>query len=669
VGISIIAANQTISRQFAPGWHNIFNFNTPFANEDAKELMIFEFFEHVQRAEDEIVDLLNKSVLLGEYSNTRVFKEQLEKLSISIANIEALDDYLDDEFLSLSQEVIREGVQKNLEVIVSSYWNFVSKIENKYAPPSKVLIDAYIDPIQDRLHSSQMLPMESERNLRFFYANLFVADCDHFMTYEGKKYLELSALIEKLANDLRYANRYQLALTMKCKFLVGKALLRIQLEGDSKSKGRLTGESSTSVIVQKQNVRSIFNYTDFDTNSVFKNEFDYLNAHYELKPDWEEAVLDSYEAIKHQRFEEMTLRDLHVCIKYFKDCSPDQDELENISDEINQRYLITSRSGPNSQLSYALALSYNYSLNNEFSLLCDLNTTTIEQAEFKYQRLLSSQRITGINNFFPQTKFMEFLLSRIREYFSHEKLLDNSEECDKLIQICRKIEPSYKKNVDWSKGHLNYVFQLSDDLCFYKTGIVDCEKIYISSSFLLPIPRDEKVDKFEKYLAELKVLETSAIVFKSSKKQFERIEEYAKEIEFLKDETKAREHRTIEIVSIFTAIVSFVAGSISLMNSVKSIGQALIFMFALASAFCLFVLVLLSFTRTSRSSIWKSPSPWAVLVFLSISWSILGFNVPNSWFNSTQQTESNENKKSSSELNGKNGPLPSDSATVAVQNK
>lgn len=282
------------------------------------------------------------------------------------------------------------------------------------------------------------------------------------------------------------------------------------------------------------------------------------------------------------------MQKLHRLIKYYKDVDSHQSTnikfLKKIRIEIGRRWEEAKKSIDTTPFDFhALAIALNYAINNEFSLTCENSSKSIEEVMGLYEEVIEIQTQTGIKNFFPQTKFLKFLLNKLRAIHDSNKALESIAQSRVIINHCTKINDSYELNVLWSEKNYNYVFQLPFEECFINANDPNLVKIFISSTFLMPLPKDKYINEFQEYKAEIHQIESTAKVFENINSDISNI--------------KDRELKMMEMLGIFTALISFVAPSLPTFRLFDTALEAALFMLALSTSFASFVLLLLVSAR------------------------------------------------------------------------
>jgi len=203
---------------------------------------------------------------------------------------------------------------------------------------------------------------------------------------------------------------------------------------------------------------------------------------------------------------------------------------------------------------YALKTVKNYMYNSQFSMIVDDSTSTYQEVIGKLDEIIDLQNETQIHNFHPYQKAVSYLFVHIRNCIKEEdglSLIKNKGTY--MLKIIKKLEETYK----WCKKNQFYPFQLRRKDCVIR--IKEMNMILFSpSSFSRPIRYDQLSDT----VATLK-LDASAIC-----NEIRLYEEHSKMIAIKKEVEKTKKSQ-IEILGIFTAIITFFIGCVTIFTNVE----------------------------------------------------------------------------------------------------
>ncbi|MCE4067321.1 hypothetical protein LXM63_19695 [Chryseobacterium gleum] len=287
---------------------------------------------------------------------------------------------------------------------------------------------------------------------------------------------------------------------------------------------------------------------------------------------------------------------IHNNIKYYKDVLHDDDKLKQIVNDLETRIGQLNNSSELEKTSYYLLL--NYAINNYFSSFCEKQykkfillkesgeRKVIEKSRNIINKLVNkydllSKKLKGkTNNFFLDYKVSFYCIKILNEAYElcvnkNDFILEFNEDVNSKINF---ILDNYKGKKKWSLLNNNYIFKLD-----YNQSILNHSNlnVYYASSFTLAKVDDDIENRFEvvyNLYRELRLRFTLKYEIET--------------IHNLNEEFKKDNKRIIEVVTVFTAIISFIVGSIGAYSFLKTFEQALIFMLCFGTAISIFVLLM-----------------------------------------------------------------------------
>lgn len=259
--------------------------------------------------------------------------------------------------------------------------------------------------------------------------------------------------------------------------------------------------------------------------------------------------------------------------------------MEEITREIEKRLKAADKKN---KYSYQKALIY--SLNNLFSLLLKSSNPDIGQVETLKEQIADYQIKFKIDNFFTDYKYLDFSISKLEKEHANRGELDNSKETKESLLNIEGIFEEYRKKVRWTKSHYNLLFSLPLKDCLVDTNLPELPLYYYPSGFSLPLPHSHVQKNFDKLFTRYEKLSISYSSIESLDKEF-------KLIKNLKSDLQKNDFKSIEIIGIFTAIITVVMATIPSLKFITSLEQAIYFTFTLASSFFLFLFGIFSLTR------------------------------------------------------------------------
>lgn len=280
-----------------------------------------------------------------------------------------------------------------------------------------------------------------------------------------------------------------------------------------------------------------------------------------------------------------TFQEFHLLIKYFKDVKPNYENLKEVVEKFHKR---EEEFKDNYQIFLKNIL---YALNNQFSLLIEVPSIN-EQEVFDLKKKIDSlQDKTGFDNFFVDFKFLKFNIQKLNELIVSRDALEVKSEITTKIQLIRNLIISCEKKMKWSENHHNLLYQLPYDeslVHYHDNEIID--SVYYASSFLLPLSIEQKQKQFLDLKLEFQEKFNHYEILGTLNKEFSVIKD-------LKDNVESSDKKSIETLTIFTAIISFIVGTVSGFSFIDSFIKAIIFILIFSFSLMSFVMLIFIATR------------------------------------------------------------------------
>ena len=204
---------------------------------------------------------------------------------------------------------------------------------------------------------------------------------------------------------------------------------------------------------------------------------------------------------------------------------------------------------------YALKTVKNYMYNSQFSMIVDDSTSTYQEVVEKLNEIIDIQNETQIHNFHPYQKAASYLLAHIRNCIKENddiSMIKNKESY--MLKIIDKLEEAYK----WCEKKQFYPFQLMRKDC---TNLIKEVNILLfsPSSFSRPI-------RYEQLSDTIAALKQDANAIRNEIRSYE---EHSKIIA-IKNEVEKAKKSQIETLGIFTAIITFFIGCVTIFTNVEN---------------------------------------------------------------------------------------------------
>lgn len=536
-----------------------------------------ELDEATSLSRERILDLFCISLFSGEYIRNKSFLNQLNDVESFIDSY--FDIYPDkEEEQKVIYKKVKQGLVDVLKVYIRIYKNFHTLLDSHTRFPEFDIV-FYSNP-----SLKNFLPRKTDKevsaNVNFFYRIINLQRLDHFFQDDFSFYQDLLSL-EDSFDDKSLVSKYKVVAKEKIQYLKYKWEIRQKtffLKNDifTPIKSYIIDDELRIVAQSPKN---------HSNNSKLKEWQKYLECHYELTSNWRLEIQTRVNSFIDGTLSESSLTDLHSLIKYHKDITHSYPQLEEITQEIEER--LESADIWNRH-SFQKALIY--SLNNLFSLLIKSKNPDIAKIETLKEQIGDYQKRFRIENFFTDYKYLQFTISQLEKDLGNRAELDRDNNLRENIDKVENIFKEYRKKVRWTKEHYNLLFTLPVEDCLVPSNIPELPEVYYPSAFSLPLPHSHVQDNFDKLYTRFEKLTISYSSIENLGKEFSVIKE-------MKGEMKKNDFKSLEVMGIFTAIITFVMATVPSIQFITSFEQAIYFTFSISSSFFIFIFGLLSLTR------------------------------------------------------------------------
>lgn len=545
--------------------------------EESKELgetKVELFLQDADISAIEIVRLLCCSLLSGQYVYDENLKNSLNVIEDKVKDFIKITDYLP---INIQKKIF--DYLSCVTIVIEGYKIFVQNISNKYSIDRIDFIFSENNHLENVIKESNL--SEKLDNISdYFLFLLDVTFIDHFPSNEDE-YITTVFNLERKITSLKVQEYNDLTknILVKIKFL------------QHKWKERKVSEAPNShLYLSDGNIRVVENFKE--ENEKLKDWCDIIETQYELiSKNWVHILEKRIKPYKEKNLNDLKILEIHQLIKYYKDVKPNYDKLVEISKHLNKR----DETSLNVYNKYAKIISVNYSLNNCFSLFLHQNK---DLDIVKYEYLKVKNKIKGgVYNFFLEYKYLNFITEFLLDKINVDDKIKYIEKYDDIIKShCKTEIEAYFSNKEWAKWNFNYIFILPFEECLVPcTNIEDLNNIFYASSFVLP-PYNNKIENdYTKIKEDYEKINLLVNTGKYFKKEIEKIEVLNKELE-------KKDFKSIEIISIFTAIITFVLSSIPSYKFVNSVWDSLLFMLTLSASLGIFVMLILFSTRGFKNN-------------------------------------------------------------------
>lgn len=537
--------------------------------------------EIIDRTIDTSFDLFCNSLLSGEYVKAGSKKTKKE--------LDDLEKYINEKFDEIGenadiQEFLEDQIKSKLvdflRRLLSYYKNFSAHLSLLTTYPFHEI--SYRTAIDSGTNTN--LESDLVDKVKLFLIYIEVQVIDHYFNDEDSVIQRLSRLLTLLKKSPT-PSKIKTSVIEKVNFLKHKWILRqfvYSMKDDSvRSKGYISdGE-----------VKEHFDDEEFiSQNEILSKWVEYADCHYELFTQWKQKITKRCQELKTKDLSKLSLWDIHILVKFYKDIQMNPLELRLIADVLLKKQQTIDKEVD--QQIYRKAIIY--VLNNLYSLKISIPTINVTELDVLKVEIEQLQKKFSIDNFFVDKKLIGHELGKIQTAFDKREILKNLKNESNQLEKLEPVIKRCKERMQWSYNHHSLIFQLPFKDSIIPVNYPEFRGIYYASSFVLPIPQYTNQKEFrelELQFDKLKLL-TSSISALGDEFQ---------EITNLKEELKNNDFRSLEIIGIFTAIVTFVIASIPAFKFIDSFEKAIYFYAVLGASLSTMILVLLLMKRGTQA--------------------------------------------------------------------
>lgn len=503
-------------QDFPMGWMEAYDWGT------ASEESLTEVKAKMRTFEEETFCMFAQSLLRGEYIVKADYQGRLESL------IDLLSDgvLFDDEVVPLKSIATREFniITNSLVEVIKSYRHMLTTLNNKYATrQTKYIVNAY----RVRYHINSSDTYGSLYNIL-----IDVTRIDHFLSYGKKTINDLILYHSELESRINSKNLSESVLMIldilnkKCLFLLKKLLVEDNKEYDYMIDFKPHHHNNDKLelgYLKEMDERFDFYRADSYENEARGNEMD-----------------------SRVRRHSLPIGQYTLLMKFYKDSrNTINPQIDNILDDFNELYDNLAAQFTSRPLDiYALGTLKNYMYNCRFSFLMKDATYSFERLQRDLNEIVDIQYKTGILNFYPYRKAFEKALQLFHK--------DETFEKDTLLQykvFLQQCVTRFSEAMQWCRTNCFYPIQNT-----YRECLVPVEgfgAVFIASSFCRPVRYDKLNDELNYFKSQVLLVDNEIAL----REEHEEMRKLKRDI----DNSRSRE---VEILSVFTAIVTFLFGTI-----------------------------------------------------------------------------------------------------------
>lgn len=495
----------------------------------------------------------SKSIISGEY----VIKEKIKQ------DLEDFLRLLENEYPPINKPLIKnrlyveyQKLDDNLQVIINYYRQLIHLVNNKTSQVyHRLLVNAFNT-------NGKKLTITQFQHLKTFVFD--VCTNDHFLSYDRNSIQKLILTKESLEKEETKQSPtirpiYHIVKD-KCSFLIKKL---IYFEGLAEY-----SINFKNILIDKRSITAEC-FNEFDKHFEFFNKIQYGDNE-PLVLAWQDKCYR-----KQARISQMVL-----LIKYYKDSeNTTKQQVDNLVTDFDALYnKIYPKFLHKPFDRYALDTIQNYMYNCRLSFYIK-HDYTFELLRSDISRIEHIQATTHIKNFYPYNKAISFLINDIRNDIINKATLETISN-PKMITLQSYIK-KLEDTIHWCQEQAFYPVQLLYNECLKRDTNSDII-VFTPSSFSKPLNYDDLYGELQRYKAEVEILKSELNL---QKERFE--------IEQLKKDIDASKKSNIEILGIFSAVITFLFGCVNIFsgenNSGLPITQQIIHIACLGIILLLFV--------------------------------------------------------------------------------
>lgn len=266
----------------------------------------------------------------------------------------------------------------------------------------------------------------------------------------------------------------------------------------------------------------------------------------------------------------------------------------------------------------AYRICYLYMKNNFFSFLIKKNNS-YDKIYNLYSNIITEQEGTTSVSYFTDFKYSKYLMGLI-ESLMKESNSDSGSKIEKLFSELKEVSKRLEFMFFLSQDKKIIPFQAPFDECLHKVKYEgEYIDLFLSSSYCFPLDFASIKKDVDQTINQIELIRLKLDLSTNFKDVQDKISEANNQIQ---NSNKTQ----VEILSIFAAIVLFVASNIQLFPKFKTLKQALLFTITEAFSLGLFVMLIWFVTRGNIISELKRNVPWlhiSLLFFFAIISAIL----------------------------------------------
>lgn len=548
---------------------------------------------------ERLFTLLNYLILVGEFATDDNLLEKLKLLSERI-KVEMLGTGFNDDQMEhyvrivyLDQQFIQPmtAALKKVQQLCHGFQRRIEFTDNR----NLIIINEHDDK-------------DKSLDEKVFEINVRVAHADINLLLEEWSIYTLYQMKQSLIQARIYSGLFIYSLIEeKLNFLIVKLLKRKALEE----------QEITHIITSKSDIKA----KDVEGElKITKSWLQKISEHY--SPNSGKRFV--WDEIKHGK-DKLNVDEIHELVKFYKD-NVKQIENNPFTVELRAEIIMELYEVLRNKLKnlgseqpkfsrYSLIVAAEYVLNNWFSVICENKSASVDELKMGYLKVMRFQEAYGLKNFFSLYKYFDSLKWRMEQIRKDSQELSKVEEYSRMAEYASEAFGSYYEYIDWTRRNYNYVFQLPFEECSIKlkdlSGEDSPDRLFIFSSFVVPLRQDQYIEKFEESKRAINVMLASRDILVN-------VNSKMNELDKALGKAKDKEIQTLTTLSIFTAIIAFVTSSVGFFHEDFSVTQMSVLLISYGLSLLAFVFGVVHLFRQAENKKDTITNNWIALVVLAL---------------------------------------------------
>lgn len=537
-------------------------------------------------------EIMHRSLFEGEFIICNI--DNTFDSILDVVKVIPVLEYPDEEEQAILVELFDEGFKKLLSDFVTLYRQFQRHVIKRLDDQGYLIYNKDINDIFDKFNGNDF-EIAMREQILLFAIHIDINEFDFSITETSNQKTNLQNLIRDYyrIKNISIRNRDLCRLLLdKCAFLINKLVIRLR---KNKYQSMLIMENGNAAELILDKFKSV----------LFNEHKEYLFTHYKLNNNFgQNNELARFNKITYCNYDELKVKDLIQYVKFYHKYNPNLVEINKIREIFYKKFIQREQITLFDRNAYAKCLNYasNCALSLAISQPEDLKKHKIVTS--LYEKVVESQRITKINNFYPHKEYLLYLISKIEILTEEHDKLDIPKIEDYLTRV-ESVLDKYFRSIEWSERNLSTLIQLPYEECIFTNKIGFTQNIFINGSYFIPLHETEIASDRDSILSNYQRANARYYIAKDRLKAKALIDDIGK-----------ADVRSMEILAMFSALVSFVIGSINTFGQVKSAYSAALLTLSLSTSLGLFVFLILGIHRGGIEKIRKHM--WIIIVLISL---------------------------------------------------